>query len=641
MRLLLLILLTFFTLQAQIRVNVGGPQYTDSNGNVWAADNGCTSQSTYSRSGAIKGTNDPTLYRTGRIDPRQVDCAYTPLSPAFYTVTLLFAETDPRVTATSQSGGQPRVMNVYINGQLYWAQLNVLASSAFATAYNVTSPYISIPDGQINIQVIQVAYQAMLSGIDIEPVSFINTTGLGVPATSFGADPTGAADSCAAFKTGLASTHALLISPGFYKSSCALPIVTGQTISCAGQSNTSGTNFSTIIEFTGATDGIAFTGAGQINNAAVIGCTLVTNNAAAGKAFNFSPGNAGAGIILQNDAAFNVGGGAWACGVYGDQLESSTITNWYSAGLTKHICLSNQSNAVSIVNPLITASGTTGIEVDTSQVFVYGGTLEGVFTQLQNNITGTLYNFSTYMENAGGAHEVLSSGTTLLYGDILGGNSITDSGILQTGGSKLLVDGLTGSITTPASIIEIDGNNAGSAENSEVRSSEVINNSSSTSSHALTIGTGSTGLFGINIAGGKFSAAGTVMRIQQSRNVNITGTSIFAATNQIAVDTTGNFSSSFFGNTYSATDAAHIYNGVTGGDTSGDCGNYLIGVGDLGCSVGTVSFLGLANVVPLISGKSTYCTSCDTPMSEGATCSSSGDQAGALAYYLRGAWRCY
>lgn len=217
MRLIFFISILVSICQGQIRVNIGGPQYTDSNGNVWAADTGCTSQSTYSRGGSIQGTNDPILYQTGRTDPSQVNCTYTLTSPAFYTVTLLFAETDSKVTATSQSGGQPRVMNIYINGQLYWAQLNVMASSAFRTAYNVTSPNIAVTTGQINIQVIQVAYQAMLSGLDIEP--YYNSSTVFTPTGGFSLPISTALDSAFLYDIGYSSlTNACAAAAAAHKS---------------------------------------------------------------------------------------------------------------------------------------------------------------------------------------------------------------------------------------------------------------------------------------------------------------------------------------------------------------------------------------------------------------------------------------
>jgi hypothetical protein len=66
-------LLTCFSIPATaqttvIRVNAGGPAYTDSAGQVWSADTGYNSGTTYSTGPAIAGTTDDALYKTGRYD---------------------------------------------------------------------------------------------------------------------------------------------------------------------------------------------------------------------------------------------------------------------------------------------------------------------------------------------------------------------------------------------------------------------------------------------------------------------------------------------------------------------------------------------------------------------------------------------
>ena len=55
--------------QTTVRVNCGGPQYTDSKGNVWKADFGFSGGKPLTNSGAISGTPDPTLFETFRWDP--------------------------------------------------------------------------------------------------------------------------------------------------------------------------------------------------------------------------------------------------------------------------------------------------------------------------------------------------------------------------------------------------------------------------------------------------------------------------------------------------------------------------------------------------------------------------------------------
>src|SRR5581483_8186930 len=48
------------------RVNAGGPSYTDTLGNVWAADENFNGGSTIGQGTAITGTSDSTLYDTQR-----------------------------------------------------------------------------------------------------------------------------------------------------------------------------------------------------------------------------------------------------------------------------------------------------------------------------------------------------------------------------------------------------------------------------------------------------------------------------------------------------------------------------------------------------------------------------------------------
>ncbi len=93
------------------RINAGGPQYTDSQGNVWSADTqyagGTTASTTNAVSGALPGAADQTLYQTERYgDP----FSYSFNVPAgAYQITLKFAET--YWTAAGQ-----RVFNVSVNG---------------------------------------------------------------------------------------------------------------------------------------------------------------------------------------------------------------------------------------------------------------------------------------------------------------------------------------------------------------------------------------------------------------------------------------------------------------------------------------------------------------------------------------------
>lgn len=176
MRKLFLLFLFLFSLTcaAQIRVNVGGPQYTDTSGNIWLADYGCSSTGEYTYAGNITGTVNPTLYKTGRNGGSSLNCTYSLVSANYYMVTLLFAETDRSVTAnTTGPGANPRLMNIIINGKTVATGVNVLASCGFASACNYAYGPIESATGQFSVTITQQHYQPMLAAISIIPVGQI------------------------------------------------------------------------------------------------------------------------------------------------------------------------------------------------------------------------------------------------------------------------------------------------------------------------------------------------------------------------------------------------------------------------------------------------------------------------------------
>jgi pectate lyase len=96
------------------RVHAGGGAYTDSTGNVWAADTQYAGGYSYPNTvvSSIAGTADPSLYQTERYGNLFEFNAFSygfPVPAGNYQVTLKFAETD--FTGTGQ-----RVFNVVLNG---------------------------------------------------------------------------------------------------------------------------------------------------------------------------------------------------------------------------------------------------------------------------------------------------------------------------------------------------------------------------------------------------------------------------------------------------------------------------------------------------------------------------------------------
>jgi len=130
-----------------IRVNSGGPQYTDTAGQVWAADTGFNTGNTVNVGNAIAGTSDPALYRTERWDPGSApELAYAFTVPnGTYTVKLHFAET--------WGGGQAvgrRIFDVSIENQLVLDNLDIYAQVGGYTAL-IKTFQVTVTDGQLDI----------------------------------------------------------------------------------------------------------------------------------------------------------------------------------------------------------------------------------------------------------------------------------------------------------------------------------------------------------------------------------------------------------------------------------------------------------------------------------------------------------
>jgi hypothetical protein len=144
-----------------IRVNSGGPAYTDTQGNVWSADTGFTGGSTDSTTAAITNTTDQTLYKSERWDT----CTYSFSVPnGTYTVTLKFAE------IYWTSAGQ-RIFNVAINGTTVLSNFDIVAQAGAANKA-LDKPFtVTTTTGNISIQFITgTADLPKISAIQIAPV---------------------------------------------------------------------------------------------------------------------------------------------------------------------------------------------------------------------------------------------------------------------------------------------------------------------------------------------------------------------------------------------------------------------------------------------------------------------------------------
>jgi hypothetical protein len=108
---------------APIRVNAGGPSYTDGQGQLWAADIAFSGGSTWGTTNQISKTTNPALYQTCRYG--DTFSYQFPVPNGTYTVNLKFAEVS--MTASGQ-----RLFNVAINGAPVLTNFDVFAQAGGA-----------------------------------------------------------------------------------------------------------------------------------------------------------------------------------------------------------------------------------------------------------------------------------------------------------------------------------------------------------------------------------------------------------------------------------------------------------------------------------------------------------------------------
>lgn len=165
-----------------IRVNAGGPAYTDAAGNAWSADSGFNTGVATIASVPIAGTSDPTLYQSLRWDTTSApELQYSFTVPnGVYQLRLLFAETHPPVYVV---GG--RRFTVRAEGLPVFQDLDVYAEAGAATAL-VKTATVAVHDGQLNVEFIHGVENPFVNGIEIVSTSIPGApTGLNaVPAST-------------------------------------------------------------------------------------------------------------------------------------------------------------------------------------------------------------------------------------------------------------------------------------------------------------------------------------------------------------------------------------------------------------------------------------------------------------------------
>ena len=142
-----------------IRVNAGGPAYTDPSGNLWSADTGFNGGYTYSTSASIAGTSTPVLYQTEHWFSPTLQYSFN-VPNGSYTVNLKFAE----IYFTSCGS---RIFNIAVNGSAVDANFDPCAAAGGPNKAVDRSYSVTVGGGQIAIVLTGVANNPKISAIEI------------------------------------------------------------------------------------------------------------------------------------------------------------------------------------------------------------------------------------------------------------------------------------------------------------------------------------------------------------------------------------------------------------------------------------------------------------------------------------------
>lgn len=148
---------------SDVRINAGGPAYTDSTGKTWAADKYFNTGHTSSRTSAIGGTRDDMLYQSERWDEDAApDLAYNiPVTNGEYRVVLHFAEIYERCFIVAC-----RVFDVTLEGAQVLTDLDIFKEAggnrALRKTFNAT-----VADGSLDLGFIHQIEDPKIAAIEV------------------------------------------------------------------------------------------------------------------------------------------------------------------------------------------------------------------------------------------------------------------------------------------------------------------------------------------------------------------------------------------------------------------------------------------------------------------------------------------
>ena len=142
-----------------IRINTGGPAYTDAAGQAWSADQYFSGGGAYTASVSIAGTVDDVLYQSERWC---TSCSYSiPVPNGSYEVVLHFAE-------IFWSSANERVFDVSIEGTVVIDNLDIAATVGALTALVQTFP-ATVSDGTLTVSLLASTDNATIEALEVRP----------------------------------------------------------------------------------------------------------------------------------------------------------------------------------------------------------------------------------------------------------------------------------------------------------------------------------------------------------------------------------------------------------------------------------------------------------------------------------------
>jgi hypothetical protein len=152
--------------QQPIRVNCGGPSYTDSNGQVWQADSGYNTGTASTNTQITSGTSDPVLYQSNRYTATTTPLIYSfAVANGAYRVNLFFAENASGLQAVGA-----RVFNVKLNSLLVLQSFDIYAAAG-ANAAVVESFNTTVTNGAMAIEFDKLVQNPKINAIEILPLA--------------------------------------------------------------------------------------------------------------------------------------------------------------------------------------------------------------------------------------------------------------------------------------------------------------------------------------------------------------------------------------------------------------------------------------------------------------------------------------